>query len=170
MGGLAGSTIIVVVRLFVAVWPPAPVVDALGELSRPIDRDVRWTTPEQWHVTLRFLGSVEDVSGVRSALRDVSWSPSQVDVGPATTRLGPSVLVLPVRGLDALARALPFELEEPYVGHLTLARARRGRIPSSLTGVPFEASWIASSFSLVRSTTKPSGAVYDDVEAYEAIS
>jgi 2'-5' RNA ligase len=58
-------------------------------------------------------------------------------------------------------------MEKPFTGHLTVARARgRGRVPSSLTGVPFTASWRATSFSLVRSQTKPSGAVYEDVATY----
>ena len=33
---------------------------------------VRWAPPEQWHVTLKFLGSVADVHGVARALRDLS--------------------------------------------------------------------------------------------------
>ena len=50
-------------RLFVAVTPPA---DVLGDLDaavtaargRPAGRDLRWTGPEDWHVTLAFLGNV----------------------------------------------------------------------------------------------------------------
>ena len=155
-------------RLFVGVWPPPEVVEALRAMPRPQTPDVRWSTPDQWHVTLRFLGSVEDVAAVRAALREVSWTSTTVELGPATARLGPSVLVVPARGLDELAHALPFPMEEPFTGHLTVARARgrRARVPSSLSGIPFAASWRASSFALVRSQTRPSGAVYDDVEVF----
>ena len=168
MGGLAGATIVDVTRLFVGVWPPPPVVEALAAMPRPDDAAVRWSTPDQWHVTLRFLGDVEDVGAVRSALREVSWTSAPVEVGPATARLGQSVLMVPVRGLDELAAAMPFPLPEPFSGHLTVARARgrRGRVPSSLTGIPFEASWRATSFALVRSQTRSTGAVYDDVEVF----
>ena len=55
-------------------------------MPRPDDPAVRWSTPDQWHVTLRFLGSVDDVASVRDALRSVEWSSAQVDVGPATYR------------------------------------------------------------------------------------
>ena len=150
------------------VWPPSEVVDALRAMPRPETPDVRWSTSEQWHVTLRFLGSVEDVPAVRAALREVAWTSVTVELGPATARLRPSVLVVPARGLDELAHALPFASEEPFTGHLTVARARgrRARVPSSLTGIPFAASWRATSFALVQSRTRPTGAVYDDVEVF----
>ena len=43
------------------MWPPPEVVARLAALARPTVEGVRWTTPEQWHVTLRFLGWVDDV-------------------------------------------------------------------------------------------------------------
>lgn len=157
-------------RLFVGVWPPAPVVDALRALPRPQMPEVRWSTEDQWHVTLRFLGDVDDVGAVRDALRQVSWASAAVEVGPATARLGQSILMLPVRGVDELANALPLPIAEPFTGHLTVARARgrRGRVPAALEGTPFEASWTATSFALVRSETRPAGAVYSDVEVFFA--
>lgn len=44
-------------RLFVSIGFPAPCRDALAELMEPIE-GVRWTRPEQLHLTLRFLGDV----------------------------------------------------------------------------------------------------------------
>lgn len=155
------------VRLFVAVSPPADVVAALRDLPRPASADLRWTTEGQWHVTLRFLGRVDDVDAVVAALGDVAMPAAHVEVGPATTTLGRENLVLRVRGLGDLAAALPFPLDRPFRGHLTVARARRrGTVPRSLTGTPFSATWTATSFSLVRSETKPTGAVYTDVATF----
>jgi 2'-5' RNA ligase len=45
------------VRLFVAIWPPPPVVAALAELEHPDMGTVRWTDPSRWHITLVFLGN-----------------------------------------------------------------------------------------------------------------
>jgi 2'-5' RNA ligase len=155
-----------VTRLFVAVWPPDDVVDALHALPRPDVPDVRWSTPDQWHVTLRFLGTA-DVEATRAALADVDHAPVDIEVGPATKRLGDGVLMVPVRGVDSLAHALPFPMDRPFTGHLTVARSRRRRpIPRTLEGTPFAASWTATSFALVRSQTKPTGAVYDDVATF----
>jgi 2'-5' RNA ligase len=60
-------------RLFVAVWPPAGVVETLQALERPDIPRLRWTTPEQWHVTLRFLGSFE-IEPVMEALAATSFN------------------------------------------------------------------------------------------------
>lgn len=154
-------------RLFVAVWPPDDVIDALRDLPRPESDGVRWSTPPQWHVTLRFLGQVADVEGVVDALGQVDHGAIEVEVGPATKKLGPGVLMLPVRGLDSLALELPFPLDRPFDGHLTVARARnRRQVPRQLEGIPFSASWRATSYALVRSQTKPDGAVYEDVATF----
>ena len=47
-------------RLFVAVRPNEAVLDAVAGLARPERPGVRWTTQPQWHVTLRFLGGVDE--------------------------------------------------------------------------------------------------------------
>jgi RNA 2',3'-cyclic 3'-phosphodiesterase len=54
-------------RLFVALVPPEPVLDDLAvavdrakTLSGP-DARLRWTIRAQWHLTLAFLGEVDDV-------------------------------------------------------------------------------------------------------------
>ncbi|MER3453020.1 MAG: RNA 2',3'-cyclic phosphodiesterase, partial [Acidimicrobiia bacterium] len=47
-------------RLFVAVWPPEEVLDVVAKLPRPGVVGLRWTSREQWHVTLRFFGSVPE--------------------------------------------------------------------------------------------------------------
>ena len=53
-------------RLFVAVWPPASLTDQLRGLARPQQTGLRWTTEDQWHVTLRFFGGVEVGGGPKS--------------------------------------------------------------------------------------------------------
>jgi 2'-5' RNA ligase len=162
------------VRLFVAVWPPEDVVAALRAMDRP-SADVRWCPEEQWHVTLRFLGSVEDPAPIVGALSTVEVPAPKVAVGPATKHLGPGVLMLPVKGLDDLAHAVmdatvdlvPDTEHRPFRGHLTIARAHhKGQIPRSLEGIELGASWTAPGFSLVWSHTKPTGAVYEDIATF----
>ena len=55
-------------RLFVAVSLPPPIVRLLESLPRPGHPQLRWTTPAQWHITLRFLGDVDDVAEVAEAV------------------------------------------------------------------------------------------------------
>lgn len=147
---------------------------ALRELPR---RDgVRWTNEDQWHITLRFLGNDGDPDPVSEALSSIELAPVDIRVGPATKKLGPGVLMLAARGLDDLARevheaterVVPITEHRAFRGHLTVARAHsRGQIPKSLEGVPFDARWTATSFALVRSQTKPTGAVYDNVASFK---
>lgn len=154
-------------RLFIAVWPPPAVVDAIAALDLPVNDALRLTAPDQLHSTLRFLGNIDDVDAVTRALDGVSHPPVDVAIGPATRRLGHSVLMVPVAGLDTLAAAMPFPAGRPFTGHLTVARARsRHQVPRALSGIPFSATWRATSFALVRSQTKPTGAVYDDVAVF----
>jgi 2'-5' RNA ligase len=50
-------------RMFVALVPPEPVLEDLATFLAPrqeAEPDLRWTRPEQWHVTLAFLPDVAD--------------------------------------------------------------------------------------------------------------
>ena len=94
------------VRLFVAVRLPDPITELLATLPRPDHQRLRWTTPAQWHVTLRFLGEVDEPDGVVDALGAGLSGVGAVDavLGPATEWFpGRRVLHVPVTGLDDLA-------------------------------------------------------------------
>jgi RNA 2',3'-cyclic 3'-phosphodiesterase len=50
-------------RMFVALIPPPDAIEDLAEFIAPRQEagaGLRWTVPEQWHVTLAFLGEVAD--------------------------------------------------------------------------------------------------------------
>lgn len=167
-------------RLFVAIWPPADMVQRIAGLHRPALVGVRWTTPEQWHVTLSFLGDVprsraDALGNALAAAARGAGPPPVARLGPSTARFGRSVLGVPVRGLDDLAVAVrgavdPFAAgvergdggrDRRFDGHLTLARGRGGRpVPGSLAGVPLEGSWAVHEVCLVRSQLGAAGARY----------
>lgn len=159
-------------RLFVAVVPPPGVVELVAGLPREERRGVRWTRPEQWHVTLRFLGKAP-IEEARRALERVDALAPVATIGPETRRLGRGVLCLPVTGLDALAASVATAFDQvgsheemrPYRGHLTLARAGQGaRRPfAGLVGVPLEATFPVGEAHLIRSDTAPDGARYEVV-------
>ena len=128
-------------RLFVAVWPSAEVVEGLQDLVRPEVDGVRWTTADQWHVTARFLGRLDGPGEVSARLRSVPLPAAAATIGPASESRTPGVLWLPVAGLDALAAEvirLTADLGEPvdhaFQGHLTLARSRRSTPRGALGG------------------------------------
>lgn len=163
-------------RLFVAVWPPEPVLELVAALDRPPVDGLRWTRRDQWHVTLRFLGPVADADAVVAALVGVEAPAPAVRLGPAVGRFGHRILHLPVDGLSELAAAVvdvtaglgqPPD-DRPFAGHLTLARATgRARVDlRPLAGAGVEATWTAQEFCLVESRLSPAGASYEVVGRY----
>ena len=157
-------------RLFVAVWPPAPVLDLIAALPRAERKGVRWTRRHQWHVTLRFLGQVDDVAPVAEAVRTIAGRRTEAVLGPHPSQLGRGVLMLPVAGLDQLAEVAvaatarfgqPPE-PRPFVGHVTLARLNDGRA-RDLTEGTCEARWTVDEIALVESTPGPDGSRYENV-------
>jgi RNA 2',3'-cyclic 3'-phosphodiesterase len=163
-------------RLFIAVVPPDEVLDAVAALPRPETEGLRWTSRDQWHVTLRFLGQVDGVADVTAALAGAALGRCEARLGPEIARFGRRVLQIPATGLDDLAAAVvaatgdigrPPE-DRPFAAHLTLARARarRGVDLRALTGAGFDAAWWAEEVCLVESRLHPHGARYDVVERF----
>ena len=161
-------------RLFVAVWPPAGVVQELAEMPRPAVDGLRWTKPERLHITLRFLGQCDEAEAT-AALRRVSVTPTRVTLGPTLKRLGRGVVMFAASGLDGLAASVTDatgRIGQPppkrrFTGHMTVARFRRDPPsgqwpPESLPTL--NASFTASDIALVR--VEPSGA-YVNVERFD---
>lgn len=168
-------------RLFVAVWPSDEVVEALAAIDRPERKGLRWTTADQWHITLRFLGHLDAESehAVRSELDRVDWpltaGPARLTAGPQPAAIGRAVWALPVSGAEALADAAANAAEaaridprgepreRPFHGHITLARAKDPRVLRGMESSEFHASWEAKEVTLVSSTLHPKGARYEIV-------
>lgn len=135
-----------VLRLFIALELPAPVIAELTAVQQQLRRcgkhPVKWVEPTNMHMTLQFLGDVatERVAAIVAALAalqtvDAQLYLSQVGVFPNTRR--PQVLWVGVGGATrqleqlqqrvVLATApLGFVAEtRPYRAHLTLGRVRR---------------------------------------------
>jgi RNA 2',3'-cyclic 3'-phosphodiesterase len=160
------------VRLFVALTPPAAVVEELVAATaglRAERPELRWTPPEQWHLTLAFLGEVDDRAREdllsrlgRAASRHAALRLSFGSAG----RFGDRVLwtrvrgdVEPLRRLAAAVQAaarrarLPVETR-PYRPHLTLARTREPtdlRPDVEALGGFSGREWVAADLHLVRS-------------------
>jgi 2'-5' RNA ligase len=161
-------------RLFVAASPPADVCDALAALARPEVPGVRYTNREQWHVTLRFLGDVS-LAEALDAFGRVSFASAEAVLGTAVTRLGKSVVVAPVAGLDAIAAAVAEAMDgvgrppdhETFTGHITLARLK-GRARPPIIGAPIDGRFTVREIELVRSRLSAHGARYETVATASA--
>jgi len=172
-------------RLFVAVWPDDETRRRLGglELELGKSKGLRFVGAARWHVTLRFLGDVDERA--TEALSDALLGCAAGFPGPLECRLGPGtgwftgvrVLYLPAAGLDGLADAVrsatvPLVPEaraqaEAFNGHLTLARAKGRRLSVAALGemapIPFDAAFPVAHVDLVSSVPSPSGHVYTTI-------
>ena len=95
-------------RAFIAVYPDEAARGELADVA-PEDADgIRVTDMADWHVTIRFLGEVDDDQRRRSRRRRARRSAS---VPAVTVRLGPmtalgsggKVLFVPAEGVEPLA-------------------------------------------------------------------
>jgi RNA 2',3'-cyclic 3'-phosphodiesterase len=172
-------------RAFVAVVPPADVLDAVGARVDEHRHDadgLRWTRREQWHCTLQFLGAVGHVDALVAALGAAARVTSSLVVQLSGAGAFPSparatVLWLGVsRGeLGELVSAvedatgpLGFGREpRPFRPHVTVARAPRPRdlteLATALGGGPTGPWWTVDEIVLLESDTRPDGAVHHEV-------
>jgi len=160
-------------RLFIAVWLPDEVAETLHALHRKDQRGVRFVPPENWHITLRFLGESNPVKVVDAL--------AGIDIGHAVASLGPAVdvfdersLVVPVAGLDELAaevveRTKRLGTEKPrkrFLGHVTVARVQSNvampRVLGELIADEFDVTEIA----LIESRLTSNGARYETLETW----
>ncbi len=159
-------------RLFVAVWPPEEVVAGLTALHRKDQRGVRFVRPENWHITLRFLGNA-DPDEVIAALTGTTLAPARAHLGPAIDIIAERALVIPVDGLDALAGRVTertSRIGEPprkrFVGHLTLARLKSHVPMPRALGALVSAEFDVREIALVQSLLDPQGARYETIETW----
>jgi len=141
----------VALRLFVAVDLSDEAKRALsGLLSRlkGLDSGVRWVAPENLHVTLKFLGNVEEgkVEAIRGALSGAlsGFKPFAIrlkGLGAFPSAKRPRVVWMGVEEgneeLSALARAVEVALERlgfPREGREFVAHVTLGRVKSRASG------------------------------------
>jgi 2'-5' RNA ligase len=173
------------VRLFVAVWPNDDTRRRLAglELELGHTKGLRFVGSTRWHITLRFLGEVDEdlTEPLSTAIVDAAAAfstPVECRLGPGTGWFtGVRVLYLPASGVDGLADAVreatvplvpePAQPEPPFNGHLTLARSRGRRLGvaalGEMAGLPFEAAFPVPAIHLVSSQPSPQGHVYTTV-------
>lgn len=173
-------------RAFIAVQPSPAVRTALYDAAaslRSLELPVRWVQPEALHLTLAFLGRIEDaqVGAILEAMADAAATQPPLDL--TLTGLG----AFPRRGdarvvwvgvaappsLGALRADLTARLESlgfarearEFAAHLTLGRAKRDTARVVLPASPFDfrATFPVEEIVLMRSHTDPGGARYERI-------
>jgi len=174
--------------------------DALAPLRERREKlPVKWVRPENIHLSLKFLGDVEETREpeLRTALQRAAGTGTRSEPRPLTLQLTgfgafpdyhrPHVLwagVTPEPGLELLQHGveqafapLGFPTEpRAFRPHVTLARAARDAKPRDfagleelLAGIDFDETVTVAAVDLMQSTLKPDGPVYQ-VKYHERLS
>ena len=160
-------------RLFVGVWIPEDVTETLMSLPRKDQRGARFVRPENWHITLRFLGDAHPGDAI-DALSGIVVARPSVRLGPAVDVLDERALVVPATGLDDLAADVAERTRhvgsEPqrkrFFGHLTIARVK-SHVPMPRTlGALVDAWFDVTEIALIQSRLHSDGARYETVETF----
>jgi 2'-5' RNA ligase len=179
------------IRTFVAIPLPAPLIEALQRVQQQLQSKlpsalVRWSKPEQLHLTLRFLGDVpiEQIRQLEAALR-VACEPTPAlrlrlggigcfpHIGnPRVIWVGVGGDVEPLRVLQQRIKqytggfGVPAEVRD-FTPHLTLGRVKKGWpvAPQIRNGIERFRSdalgdWSATEVELIQSQLRPDGACY----------
>ncbi|MGP8201480.1 MAG: RNA 2',3'-cyclic phosphodiesterase [Limisphaerales bacterium] len=184
-------------RLFVAVFPPADIAaslrTAVGRLAQTVPpRAVRWTRPEQIHLTLQFLGAVavaripEIGSALQAACRGHRQHQLRVEgFGCFPNQNRPQIIWAGLAGdlgpLESLQKSVNAGLlavgcvgeDRPFHPHLTIGRARdlnatgRKAVAEALAREQNReiGQWQVGSIDLMQSVLSPQGATYDTLQS-----
>jgi len=173
------------IRLFVAIDLPDEVAEPLVLMQAGVP-GARWQTREQMHLTLRFIGEVDErdaasIDEMLGSIADPHFSVQLKSVGEFGGK-NPRALWAGVASNEALTHlqrkiervmqqlGLPPE-ERKYTPHVTLARLRgtpQGAVMDYITdhalyaSVPFE----ARAFTLFSSHLSPNGSIYTPERVY----
>ena len=172
-------------RLFTGLEIPRDIADALA-MQRGGLPGARWIDPENYHLTLRFIGEVDrhQAGDIHAALGAIHQPPFEIalnGIGAFDKRGWPDAVwagVTPHEPLKALHNKVDAALgrvgvapdQRAFLPHITLARLKRSSGPvgslleeaGGLSSPPFA----VDHFALFESTLTPDGAVYSVLERY----
>ena len=183
------------IRAFIAIEIEQHIKDALIRVQdklRTSEADVKWTTPNDIHLILKFLGDVppSDIEAISLVMAKsvTGIPPFPIDItelGAFPDILFPKIvwagvtknadtLVKIAKDLDSNLTKLKIKKEErPFSPHITLGRERSFRGKDKLsaaleqTDLPSGLTQMVSSLTLFKSTLTPQGPVYEILKTFE---
>lgn len=176
-------------RIFIALMVPKSVQDEVAQLQQKLqkfDWPVRWEPLEKIHLTLRFLGQLDDhtVQQVLTIVQDIARSSKQFKLTFQGFIVLPSfevprVITVGVGDsdeLNALYGKISSVIESAGIGeherlfftpHLTIGRMKPVRVNfRALTKIKFIKSFSVGSIDIMQSIPTPQGSKYSVIKSY----
>lgn len=175
-------------RLFIAFEIPEDVTQIIKGIQDKIIFDGKATNVKQFHLTLKFLGEVDDskVEQIVSELSKIRFSgfdahlsgtgvfPDRSHVRVVWVGLEPKDKLVEIqKQVDSATEKFGFSQDKDFQPHLTLARIKfvnnKKELLDCLDNIKVaEASFPLNEFKLIRSTLTPEGPVYEVLGAFSA--
>ena len=175
--------------MFVAVELPENIKEDISHLQehlKPKVKSAKWVEPSKTHITLFFLGQVENsrLDSVVDALERVKAKRFRVQISglgwfPRNSRFARVIWTGVSQGAENLKQlstqvderllAIGFKRDKDFSPHITIARAHRsGKIATQpIAETEFSSKeFTVEYFSLMRSQLRPSGPVYTRVKSF----
>lgn len=182
-------------RVFIAIELPDKIKDSLGNLQEQLKKaeaDVKWVKPENIHLTLKFLGEVDDekLKRISGAIEEAACENHSYKIRIHSLGAFPKidylrVLWVGVEEGDAETRKIAKTLEEkimkigipkeerPFSSHITIGRIRstlnRERLVEELKNLQENfgkenLEFCVSKITLFKSTLTPKGPIYEGLK------
>jgi len=182
------------IRTFIALDLPREVINEIKRVQEFIKKkklfDGKLVEPENLHLTLKFLGEIDEdkINEVKNRLKGIKFEGFEVgfgDIGVFSSKYKKYIRVIWVKlngkavwdlqkKIDEVLEGL-FEREHRFMGHITIARVKRvydrqGFLEYiqnlSLRKIKFK----VDNFFLKKSELKPEGPFYKDLAKYKLIN
>ena len=173
-------------RCFIGIVLPIVAVKEIQKIQKKLELNFtgKLTASENLHLTIKFLGEIEEdaINDVKKRLFSITHPPFELtlkDVGVFSQKFIKVIWVkvsgVPLQPLVDNCLKDIFELENRFMGHITIARVRSLADKKSflqlinVTTVN-EVSFMVKDFCLKESILTPDGPVYKDIVRYKLSS
>ena len=170
-------------RCFIGIDLPIVAVKEIQKIQKKLEPNFtgRLTSSENLHLTLKFLGEIEDeaINDAKKRLSPITHPPFELtlkDVGVFSQKFIKIIWVkvsdVPLQPLVDNCLKDIFELENRFMGHITIARVRSLADKKSFLQLinattVNEVSFMVKDFYLKESILTPDGPIYKDIDRYK---
>jgi len=173
-------------RCFIGIDLPNVAIKEIQKIQKKLEPNFtgRLTSSENLHLTLKFLGEIEEdaINDVKKRLPSITHPPFELtlkDVGVFSQKFIKIIWVkvsdVPLQPLVDNCLKNIFKLENRFMGHITIARVRSLADKKSFLQLinattVNEVSFMVKDFYLKESILTPDGPIYKDIDRYKLSS
>ena len=173
-------------RCFIGIDLPIVAIKEIQKIQKKLEPNFvgRLTSGENLHLTLKFIGEIEEdaISDVKKRLSSITHPPFELilkDVGGFSQKFVKIIWVkvseIPLQPLVDNCLKDIFKLENRFMGHITIARVKSLADQNSFlqlinTTKVNEVSFMVRDFYLKESILTPNGPIYKDIDRYKLSS